>query len=196
MLIMRIHGPLIISLLGLTGLIYGQTYAFEFVNYDDASYIYGNIRIFNGLTPNTFQWALTTTYFGNWIPLTWISYLIDFSLFELNAGAYHLENALWHALNGILLYWVALRYTEKRTFSIFVAVLFVVHPMHVESVAWISERKDLLSTFFAFACLLAYHAYATQGSRKAYAMTIGLFGCSLMAKPMLVTLPEIGRAHV
>ncbi|MFP6581815.1 MAG: tetratricopeptide repeat protein [Candidatus Hydrogenedentota bacterium] len=191
MLIMRIHGSVIILLLGLTGLIYGQTYRFAFVNYDDASYIYENIRIFNGLTPQTFQWALTTTYFGNWIPLTWLSYLIDFSLFEFNAGAYHLENALWHAINGILLYWVASLYTKQRAFSIFVAVLFVVHPMHVESVAWISERKDLLSTFFAFGCLLAYHAYATQGSRKAYAATIGLFACSLMAKPMLVTLPAL-----
>jgi len=189
MLSMRIEIAVSIVILGLTALIYAQTHDFEFVNYDDAAYIYDNPQVYDGLTVKTLKWAFTTSYFANWIPLTWISYLIDVSLFDLNAGAFHLENALWHGLNGILLYLGMMLYTKRQALSIFVALLFILHPMHVESVAWISERKDVLSTFFAFGCLLAYHHYAARGGYVAYAIALALYASSLMAKPMLITLP-------
>lgn len=188
---MRTHVAVSILILALTALIYAQTRNFEFVNFDDAAYIYDNPQVYDGLTPETLKWAFTTNYFANWIPLTWISYLIDVSLFDFNPGAFHLENALWHGLNGVLLYLGMLLYTKRRSLSIFVALLFILHPMHVESVAWISERKDVLSTFFAFASLIAYHRYATRPGLGAYSCALALYACSLMAKPMLVTLPAL-----
>lgn len=186
---MRNHVAAVILILSVITLIFAQTRGFDFVNFDDAAYIYNNPHIDPGLNAATVEWAFTTRYFGNWIPLTWLSYLTDVSIFGKNPGAIHLVNALWHALNSLLLYYAVFLYSRRFRTSLFLALVFAVHPMHVESVAWISERKDVLSTFFGLGVLIAYRHYARHQSVGAYAASLILFACSLMAKPMLITLP-------
>lgn len=188
---MRFHVLICAGLLGLTAIIYGQTARFEFVNYDDYAYVVENVHIAEGLNGETLRWAFTTTYFANWIPLTWVSYLVDVSLFGKNPGGFHLVNMFWHGVAGLLLYRVMLLYSERRWLSVFVAAVFVAHPMHVESVAWISERKDLLSAAFGFAALWAYWRYAKGGGALWYGACLLAFVCGLISKPMLVTLPVI-----
>jgi Flp pilus assembly protein TadD len=184
---------LALGLLILTGAVFAPVAHFDFVNWDDPEYVTANPGVLNGLTWRGIVWAFTTGHGGNWHPLTWISHMLDVQVFGLNPGAHHLVNLLFHGANTLLLFQLWSKMTGKTWRSAFVAALFAVHPAHVESVAWIAERKDVLSTFFGLLTMNAYAAY-TQESRPrqawtCYAGALILFACSLMAKPMLVTLP-------
>jgi tetratricopeptide (TPR) repeat protein len=183
-----------------------------FVNYDDQDYVTENSVVQKGLTWTGIKWAFTTGHASNWHPLTWLSHMADCELFGLNPGAHHLVNVLFHTANVVLLLVLLLRLTGELWPGAFVAALFAWHPLHVESVAWISERKDVLSTFFALLTLLAYTRYAQRRSRVEgresrakssvpaldprpstfdYALALIFFALGLMAKPMLVTLPFV-----
>ena len=144
-----------------------------------------------GVTLAGLAWAFTTFYAGNWHPLTWISHMIDSQLFGLFAGGHLLVNALIHAANTLLVFWLLLRTTHARWSSALVAALFALHPLHVESVAWASERKDTLSTFFGLLSLIAYVRYAEAPSIRRYAWTAIMLVLGLLAKPMLVTWPFV-----
>ena len=180
-----------VSLLILLMAIYGQVIGFDYVNFDDNSYIYNNPHVANGLTLNNLFWALTTFDQSNWHPVTWISYLIDMELFGADAGGQHVVNLIFHIANSILLFILLKKMTSQRLASALVAFLFAVHPLHVESVAWISERKDVLSTLFLFLCLYAYHNYIKNPLPYTYVLIFILFALGLMAKPMLVTFPFV-----
>jgi len=192
-----------------------------FVNYDDQDYVTENSAVQKGLTWTGIQWAFTTGHASNWHPLTWLSHMADCELFGLNPGAHHLVNVLFHTANVVLLFLLLLRLTGELWPAAFIAALFAWHPLHVESVAWISERKDVLSTFFALLTLLAYTRYAqhvtsdlcqvtrtnstlspvtrlpAEALAKAghpsrfYWLALFFFALGLMAKPMLVTLPFV-----
>src|SRR5206468_8539413 len=136
-------------------------------------------------------WAFTTFYAGNWHPLTWIAHMIDSQLFGMIAGGHLLVNALIHAANTLLVFWLLLRTTHARWPSALVAALFALHPLHVESVAWASERKDILSTFFGLLSLIAYMRYAEAPSINRYAWVAITLALGLLAKPMLVTWPLV-----
>lgn len=180
----------------LTVLAYSPLRHASSVVFDDPDYI-GDPHVQAGLTLAGVQWAFTTWHASNWHPLTWLSLMLDASLFGPNPGAEHLVNVVLHAANVLLLFLLLYRATEKLWPAAFVAALFAWHPLHVESVAWISERKDVLSTFFGLLTLLAYMRYARESklqnskAKKSYALTLALFALGLMAKPMLVTLPFV-----
>ncbi len=162
--------------------------------FDDDDYITANPVVQNGLTWTGIQWAFTTQHASNWHPLTWLSHMLDCELFGLNAGAHHSVNILFHALNAVLLFGLLLRLTGALWPAAFIAALFAWHPLHIESVAWISERKDVLSTCFALLALLAYVSYTSHRTGSAtlfYGLSLLCFALSLMAKPMLVTLPFV-----
>src|ERR1700690_2237945 len=140
----------------ITLLVYLPVTRDHFVNFDDQVYVTDNRTVQNGLTWAGFQWAFTTGHGSNWHPLTWLSHMMDCEWFGLNAGAHHSVNLLFHVANAVLLLLLLFRLTHALWPSTLVAALFAWHPLHVESVAWISERKDVLSTFFALLTLLAY----------------------------------------
>lgn len=169
--------------------IYGQTWGFDFVNWDDDEYVRDHHVLLQGLSLQALWWGLTTFDMSNWHPLTWWSYLLDVTLFGLSAAAMHLENALWHALNSVLLYLLFARATARQLPSLLLALLFAIHPLHVESVAWIAERKDVLSTFFLLATLWQYWRYLQHRQRVYYWLSVLLAALGMMTKPMLVTLP-------
>lgn len=184
----------------LTALVYAPVATFGFVNQDDPTYILVNPYVQQGLTFESLRWSFSTLYFSNWHPLTWISYLLDVQMFGVDAGAMHLVNLMIHLANTALLAWVLLRMTRDFGPSLFVAAAFALHPLHVESVAWISERKDVLSTLFWLLAMLAYTEYArhdiadaSKANRRrfAYGMTLLAFAAGLMAKPMVITLPFV-----
>ncbi len=170
---------------------------FGFVNYDDPDYVTENSFVKNGLTGADLWWAFTTVHASNWHPLTWISHMTDCSLFGLNPGAMHFVNVLFHAANAALLFALLWRLTQKIWPAAFVAALFAWHPLHIESVAWIAERKDVLSTFFALLALLSYAKYVeafqvrSPKSKVFLAGSLLAFALGLLAKPMLVTLPFV-----
>lgn len=172
-------------------LIYVQTLGHSFVFYDDLDYVRNNVHVRRGLTLSSVLWAFKTTVMSNWHPLTWLSHMLDCQLFGLNPGGHHLTNLLFHAANSILLFVLLKKMTGALWRSAVVAALFAVHPLHVESVAWVAERKDLLSTFFFLLTLLAYVRYTRRPDWKRYAAVFLLFALGLMAKPMLVTLPFV-----
>lgn len=171
--------------------VYGQTTGFDFVDYDDPAYVTHNVHVRHGLSVSGITWAFTAVYGSNWHPLTWISHMLDIELFGMNAGMHHLTNTLLHGLNAICLFLVLEAMTRSRIKSLLVALLFAVHPLHVESAAWIAERKDVLSTLFWMLTMAAYLAYAKRPSAKRYLAVILTFALGLMAKPMLVTLPVV-----
>lgn len=180
---------LIISVM--TFAVFSRVLTCGFVNYDDDGYVYENRQVVSGLSASGVIYAFTTLDKGNWIPLTWLSHLLDVEVFGLNPAGHHLSNLFLHIINAILLY-VFLRITTHREWpSLIVALLFAVHPLHIESVAWVSERKGLLSTFFFLSAMIAYSRYAIGGSVKLYLLTLILSALSLLAKPMLVTFPFI-----
>ncbi len=187
----RIAPTLLVSvLLLLSGLaVYGQVAGFPFVPYDDDRYITGNPAVQGGLTLAGIRWAFTTFHLSNWHPLTWLSLMADASLFGMDAGAFHLVNLLFHLANTLLLYHVFRRMTGRTWESAMVAALFAVHPLHVESVAWVAERKDVLSTFFWFLAMGAYARHAERPGTARYAVLSLFFAFGLLSKPMLVTLP-------
>ncbi|HEX3889518.1 MAG TPA: tetratricopeptide repeat protein [Verrucomicrobiae bacterium] len=195
------------ALAAITLLIYAPMLRHGFVNYDDPDYITGNAHVTSGLTWANVEWAFTTGYAANWHPLTWISHMMDCGLFRLNPAGHHLTNLLFHIANTLLLFVLLEKLTGALWRSFFVAALFAWHPLHVESVAWASERKDVLSAFFWMLTLLAYARFvdlskvhppspssgATRNpkSKVFYILTLFLFACGLMSKPMIVTLPFV-----
>ena len=162
-----------------------------FVNYDDEDYVISNSVVKNGLTLAGVKWAFTTFHSANWHPVTWLSHMTDCELFGLNPAAHHFVNALIHSVNAALLFILLLRLTSLIWPSLIVAALFAWHPLHVESVAWISERKDVLSTFFALLTLLSYAKYVRENRRPGFWFALLFFALGLMSKPMLVTLPFV-----
>jgi tetratricopeptide (TPR) repeat protein len=162
-----------------------------FTLYDDGDYVTENRVVQNGVTWAGIKWAFTTWHASNWHPLTWISHMIDCQLAGLNPTVPHCENILFHVANTILLFALLLRLTNLIWPSAFVAALFAWHPLHVESVAWIAERKDVLSTFFALLSLLSYAKYAKGNCRRSFWFALVFFALGLLAKPMLVTLPFV-----
>jgi tetratricopeptide (TPR) repeat protein len=188
------RGMICLALAAVTVAVYWRAGGFDFVNYDDPDYVTENPMVQNGLSLRGVIWAFTHFYASNWHPLTWISHMLDCQLFGLHAGGPHLVNVALHAVNGVLLFLLLQRLTGARWRSAMVAAIFLLHPLHVESVTWIAERKDVLSTFFGLLALLAYVKFSesevhSPQSTVWYAWTTGLFALSLMAKPMLVTLP-------
>ncbi len=179
------------ALIVLAILPYLQTLSYEFVNFDDGAYVAENPLVHQGLTWSNLVWASTTMSAGNWHPLTWLSHMLDCQIFGVRPGWHHLVNALLHGANTVLLFVVLRAMTGAAWRSALVAALFAVHPLHVESVAWISERKDLLSTFFGLVAMWAYIRYAGKPSFGRYGWVVCFFGLSLLSKPMLVTLPLV-----
>ena len=173
----------------------------DFVNFDDTDYVTENYGIQNGVTLRSIAWAFRTNHAGNWHPLTWISHMIDFSLYARKPAGHHFTNLLLHLGNTLLLFLVLKEMTRAIWRSLFVAALFAVHPMHVESVAWVSERKDLLSAFFAMLTFWFYMRHARERAigeplgkfsrRRNYYLALFMFSLGLLSKPMLVTLPFV-----
>jgi Flp pilus assembly protein TadD len=169
--------------------LYNSVNRHPFVNYDDDRYVTENAHVRNGLSRDTVIWAFTTVEQANWHPLTWLSHALDYELFHLNAGGHHLTSVLIHAVNAMLLFLLLARATGRAGPSMFVALLFAIHPINVESVAWVAERKNVLCTFFFFLTIGAYGWYALRPNWKRYLPVFFLFACGLMAKPMVITLP-------
>jgi len=174
-----------------TGAAYWQVRGHEFVSLDDRAYISENQHVLNGLTPEGIKWAFTTNTMGNWHPLTWLSLMLDCQLSDSKAKACHTTNLILHIANTLLLFVVLKRMTGSVWPSAFVSAFFALHPLHVESVAWASERKDVLSTFFWMLTMWAYIKYAERPSFAKYIPIVVFFILGLMAKPMLVTLPFV-----
>lgn len=170
-------------------IVFGQTITFEFVDYDDRTYILDNPQMEEGLSWSTVKWGLTTGYFVSWHPVTWWSYLLDAELYGLNPGGFHATNVIIHILATIFLFYALFRMTERYWESLIVAVLFAIHPQHVQSVAWVAERKDVLSALFMSLTFLAYHRYTLDHRVRWYLATMFMFALGLMSKSMLVTLP-------
>jgi Flp pilus assembly protein TadD len=178
-------------LAGITWLVFGQTIAHQFVTYDDPQYVYENAKVAAGLSPESALWAFTHTVGGNWHPLTVISHMLDCQLYGLKPAGHHFTSVLLHSVAVILLFLVLRRMTGTLWQSAFVAALFAIHPLHVESVAWISERKDLLSAVFFMLTLGAYIRYVHKFSFTSYILVLLMFAFGLMSKPMLVTVPFV-----
>lgn len=182
---------ILLALGGITFAIYAQVIGHQFITLDDPTYIRENPMVNRGVTGAGLAWAFTTFHVANWHPLTWISHMIDCQFFGTNAGGHLLVNALIHVANTLLVYWFLLRTTHARWPSALVATLFALHPLHVESVAWASERKDTLSTFFGLLSLIAYVRYVKGPSISRYAWVAITLALGLLAKPMLVTWPFV-----
>jgi tetratricopeptide (TPR) repeat protein len=171
--------------------VYWPVGSHEFVGYDDDGYVTENPRVKRGLTIDNIVWAFRSNQKSNWHPLTWLSHMLDVQLFGMNAGAHHMTSVFFHILNSLLLFAVFRKMTGRVWPSGFVAAMFALHPLHVESVAWIAERKDVLSTFFWMLTLWSYARYTVFPDIRRYLPVAGFFLLGLMAKPMLVTLPFV-----
>jgi len=171
--------------------VFVQIRSHKFVDYDDIEYITGNNAVLTGLSWQNVQWAFTTGYAGNWHPVTWLSHMIDWQLYSSNPAGHHLTNLFFHIANTLLIFLVFKQMTGAIWQSAFAAALFALHPLHVESVAWASERKDTLSTLFWILTMWAYAGYAKKPNAVKYLSAIVFFALGLMAKPMLVTLPFV-----
>jgi tetratricopeptide (TPR) repeat protein len=180
-----------IALTVVTLAVFWQVYRFDFVNYDDPVYVTENVYVQSGMTLEGLRWAFSTTYAEFWHPLTWLSLMLDNRLYGLNAGGYHLTNLILHILSTLLLFWLFKRMTGAIWKSAFVAALFALHPLHVESVAWITKRKDVLSAFFWMLTLCFYVYYTEKPVIKRYLLVLFSFLLALLSKPMVVTLPVI-----
>lgn len=185
-------------LAGLVLAAFGPVAGNGFINYDDPDYVVRNERVLSGLTWDNTVWAFQTFHAGNWHPITWLSHMVDCQFFGLNARAHHLTSLLFHLANSLILFFLMLRLTATLWRSAFVAALFALHPLHVESVAWISERKDVLSAFFGLLSIWFYASYARRTSDAPrstlhallpFLLSLVLFALGLMSKAMLVTLP-------
>jgi protein O-mannosyl-transferase len=179
------------ALAAITWIVFGQTLRHEFVNFDDGAYVYRNFDVTRGLTFDGAKWAFTHVVAANWHPLTILSHMLDCRLYGVNPAGHHFTNVLLHTLAVVLLFLVLNWITKALWRSAFVAAVFAVHPLHVESVAWIAERKDVLSAVFFMLTLAAYVYYMRTRTIGRYLLMSILFGCGLMAKPMLVTLPFV-----
>lgn len=174
-----------------TLIVYWQVQYYDFIGYDDPSYVTSNRHVQSGLTSEGIQWAAKTMELSNWHPLTWLSHMVDCELFGLNPMGHHWTNLLFHLLNIILLFYVMHRFTGELWKSALLAVFFALHPLNVESVAWISERKNVLSTSFWIMTMMAYGYYVIRPNWKRYVLIPVAFALGIMAKPMLVTLPFV-----
>ena len=180
---------LAVALVGTTCLAFSDLLKSQFVNYDDNVYVTENAHVLAGLSAETAAWAFSTSDGSNWHPLTWLSHLLDVTLYGLDAGKHH-RTSLWlHEANALLLFLLLASMTGSRWRSALAAGLFALHPLHVESVAWIAERKDVLSTLFWLLTLFAWARYVERKTAARYALVVVPFALGLMAKPMLVTLP-------
>lgn len=186
------RNPIVCLLLAVVTLaLYNPVNRHPFVNYDDDRYVTENPHIRQGLTADTFAWAWTSTEQANWHPLTWISHALDCSLFRLNPAGHHFTSLLLHVVNVVLLFLILMWATNRMGPSLFVAALFALHPINVESVAWVAERKNVLCTFFFFLTLWAYGWYARKPDWKRYLVVALLFAAGLASKPMVITLPFV-----
>ena len=178
-------------LVGATLALYGKSISYPFINFDDEDYVLTNTQVKEGLTWQTVRWSLTAVKANNWHPLTWLSHALDCELFALDPGGPHAVNLLLHTVNVLLLFLMLEHVTKALGRSFLVAALFAWHPFNIESVVWISERKNVLSTLFFFLTLLAYGWYARKPRWERYVLVTGLFALGLASKPMLVTLPIV-----
>src|ERR1041385_4134254 len=185
--------------------LYWPTHNFEFVNFDDPDYVSGNPYVRAGLTWENLRWSLTGVHSSNWHPVTWLSHMLDCQLYGLKPAGHHVSSVLLHTADVLLIFFLLNRLTRAPWRSATVAALFAWHPLHVESVAWVTERKDVLSTFFGLLCLWAYVRYVENsrssasasnsgatgavGGKLFYALSLVLFALGLASKPMLVPLP-------
>ncbi len=180
-------GILIILIMG----VYWPVQHYGFIYFDDDVYITRNSHVQSGITMDGLCWAFSTKYFGLWNPITWLSFMFDYQLYGFNAGGYHWTNVILHIFNAILLFFLFRNMTGALWRSAFVAALFAIHPINVESVVWISERKNVLSTFFWMTTMLCYLWYVRQPEWKRYLPVLVSFALGLMSKPMLVTMPFV-----
>lgn len=180
-----------IFLIALTWAVFAQTGNYQFVNYDDPLYVLDNAHVRAGLTWRGIAWAFTHVHSQNWHPLTTISHMLDCQLFGVNPGAHHLVNVFFHSIAAVLLFILLAQITNNIWASAFVAAVFAIHPLRVESVAWIAERKDVLSGVFFMLTLLAYFRWTRKQTVGRYLAMSILFACGLMSKPMLITTPII-----
>ena len=171
--------------------VFWQVHQHEFIYFDDGVYVTQNTHIQSGITLNGILWAFSTTYAEFWHPLTWLSLMFDYQLYGHNAGGYHLTNLFLHVMSALMLFWIFNRMTGAVWRSAFVAAVFAVHPLRVESVAWIAERKDVLSAFFWMLTLCLYVYYKEKPVIKRYLLVLLSFACGLMSKPIVVTLPVV-----
>lgn len=171
--------------------VYAPVRHFDFVSWDDPDYVTDNVHVAQGVSWQGAWWALNSTDAANWHPLTWLSHMLDVQLYGMNPGPHHVTSLLLHILDALLLFGILYRITLAWGRSLFVAALFAVHPLHVESVAWIAERKDVLSALFWMLTMWAYAAYVRRPGWRRYLLVIASFALGLMAKPMLVTLPFV-----
>jgi Flp pilus assembly protein TadD len=183
--------PFLLGLALATLVAFAPAFGNDFVGLDDPLYVTENPAVNAGLSWPSARWALTATDAFNWHPLTWLSLQLDYSLFRLRPWGYHCTNVLLHTASALLLFWLLRRLTGADWRSFFVAALFALHPLHVESVAWVAERKDVLSGLFAMLTLWAYAAYAQRPGALRYLAVVLALGLGLMAKPVLVTLPLV-----
>ncbi len=161
----------------------------DFINYDDGAYVVGNAHVRTGLSYENIRWAFTAVHSSNWHPVTWLSHMVDCEIYGLNPKGHHLSSLVLHVLNSVLLFITVTVMTGCMWRSWFVAILFGIHPLHVESVAWIAERKDVLSTFFGILTILFYSSWTKKSGIWRMALVVAAFALGLMAKPMLVTIP-------
>ena len=171
--------------------VYGQIRTHGFIGYDDDKYVTQNRFVSQGLSVESVIWAFSSTHASNWHPITWLSHMLDVELYGMNAGAHHLTSLLFHLFNSLLLFIVFRKMTARVWQSGIVALLFALHPLHVESVAWLAERKDVLSTFFGLLTIWSYVRFARSPVMVRYLAVVGFFSLGLMAKPMVVTLPFV-----
>ena len=180
-----------VLLIGITWAVFGQTVHHQFINYDDPLYVLENEHVRAGISWPGIEWAFTHVHSQNWHPLTTISHMLDCQLFGVNPGPHHLVNVFWHSITAVLLFVFLVQATNSTWASAFVAALFAIHPLRVESVAWIAERKDVLSGAFFLLTLITYVAYVRKRTLGRYLMMSILLACGLMSKPMLVTTPLV-----
>src|SRR5437588_1720717 len=180
-----------IFLVAITWAVFGQTVGHQFINYDDPRYVLDNAHVRAGLTWRGIAWAFTHVHSQNWHPLTTMSHMLDCQLFGVNPGAHHLVNVFFHSIAAVLLFVLLAQITNSIWASAFVAAVFAIHPLRVESVAWIAERKDVLSGVFFMLTLLAYFRWTRKQTVGRYLAMSILFACGLMSKPMLITTPII-----
>jgi protein O-mannosyl-transferase len=184
--------PLALLLIaGLTVAVYWPVLHNGFIDFDDDVYVTSNMAVRQGLTSKGFIWTISTFHAGNWHPLTWLSHMLDVELFGLNPMGHHATSLLLHTVNALLLCTLLYRLTGFLGRSVVVALLFAIHPLHVESVAWVAERKDVLSTLFWLLTMWAYTGYVRKRCLQRYLLVAVLFALGLMAKQMLVTLPLV-----
>jgi len=186
----QLTGWIVLAIVVATTVAYLPLFDNDFVNYDDDLYILNNMHIQHGLDAETFRWAFTTFRGANWFPLTWLSWATDFVLFGRDPAGFHLTSLVLHAANAVLLFLVFLRLTAQPWRCAFVALIFALHPLHVESVVWAAARKDVLSGLFAMLTLLAYVQFVRRG-RRFYPFVFAFLALGLMAKPTLVTWPFV-----